>query len=574
MGIYVQILWNAAQGRPFLSTLLEESTNHLAEHVALALWPLVPLAGLAPDAIPLLILQQLFLAAAGLPVYLTARPRVGRGAALLVLLGFFLMPAISRVSLSEFHPVVLAALPVAAGAACALAGRPRSAALLLLFGLLFEEEVAPTAAGVGALLLLHHLRGHTRHQCQILRPALALLLCSALWGALVVTAILPAFRPRAERAAGNRAASHYTQVLDNPAIAAHWLLNERGPDALAWLLLPNGGVALLAPEILLVVLPGLTVLFLQDRAGTYAGHWSAPVLPVIWLAVGVGLGRLVRRPILLKEGLALMAAGTLIAYPLDSYFPGGREYEPDHYWITDHERDLQRAVALVPPEASLVATRRIVPHLAARSDLYQFPFTFYSAPLRPSSWRKDVYLLDLTDSPTQRALDAGEADSVLEKKPRYHVHRFGAAVLLLTRDRPEPAEQRQASFGGVVRLLGLSWPEGRPSNLRAATPLTVQLFWDSPRPPGDHDEAQRSLQLVDQRGVAVARLEGEPLDHYLPLRDWERGQVVAEQARLWLPPTLPAGVYRLVVGWSLNGTPLPIDGTADALLELGRFELS
>src|SRR6185295_7298912 len=61
MGIYVQALWNAAQGRPFLSSLLQDNTNHLAEHVAPALWPLVPLAGLVPDAVPLLTLQQLFL---------------------------------------------------------------------------------------------------------------------------------------------------------------------------------------------------------------------------------------------------------------------------------------------------------------------------------------------------------------------------------------------------------------------------------------------------------------------------------------------------------------------------------
>jgi uncharacterized membrane protein len=154
MGIYVQILWNAAQGQPFRSTLLEENTNHLAEHVAPALWPLVPLAGLVPDAVPLLVIQQLFLAACGLPIYLVARRRLGRAAALLVLLGFSLMPALSRVSLSEFHPIKLAALPVAAGLALALLGRPRSGTLLLLLALLFEEETAPTVAGAGVVLIL------------------------------------------------------------------------------------------------------------------------------------------------------------------------------------------------------------------------------------------------------------------------------------------------------------------------------------------------------------------------------------------------------------------------------------
>ena len=437
MGIYVQILWNTAQGRPFLSSLLEDNANHLAEHVAPALWPLVPLAGLVPDAVPLVVLQQIVLAACGLPIWLVARGRLGCWPALALLLGFYLMPALSRISLSEFHPIVLAALPVAGGVACALLGRPRVAALLLLLALLFEEEAAPSVVGAAGFLLLGAIwgRGWKQGRSSSGRRALSALALGAagiVYLVLVVTVVMPGFRLRLERGATpNRALEHYDLVRQEPAVLIGWLTTERGPDALAWLLLPNGGLALLAPAVLAVNLPGFLALFLQDRTGTYAGHWSAPLQPVVWLAAAVGLARLAPRRVLLGLGLALLGGGTVLAYALDSNFPGGREFEADHYYTTDLEANLRRAVDLVPPGASLAGTRRVVPHLAARRDLYQFPSSFYSAPLRPESQRLEYYVLDLTDSQSRRAVEVSESDSVLEKRPRYHVRRFGADVLLL-----------------------------------------------------------------------------------------------------------------------------------------------
>lgn len=581
MGIYVQILWNAADGRPFSSTLLQENTNHLAEHVAPALWPLVPLAGLTPDAVPLLVLQQLALAACGWPLYRLARAGLGRGPAGLVLLSFYLMPAISRVSLSEFHPVVVAALPVAAGVAAWLSSQPRSAALLLLLALLMEEEAGPTVAALGIVLALRPRQRtlapgeETRALISTTasRPPAAghvlgplLILVAVIWLVLSVGVVMPGFRsplPSGRVEQANRTLSHYDQVQQDPNIIWTWLRQERGPDALSWLLLPNGGLALLAPELLTVALPGFAVLFLQDRAGTYAGHWSAPILPIVWLATAVGLRRVARRRSVLGAGLALMLVGTALAYGLDSYFPGGREFEADNYYTTPLESDLRRAVDLVPRGASLAATRRVVPHLAARRDLYQFPFTFYNAPLRPDSQRQDFYILDLTDTPTQRAVEVAESDSVLEKRPRYHVQRFGPDVLLLSRDRPEPPRPRSETFGGTVRLSGIDPPT------IIGDGISFGLFWEMLRRPDA--EIERTVRVVDRAGSVVAEMVGAPLDDYLPPRDWDRGQVVAEH--LTVPAHGLSGGQRVMVGWRLRGgPPLGVDGSGAPQLELALPE--
>jgi uncharacterized membrane protein len=117
MGIYAQILYNASQGRGLTTTLLMENTNHLAEHFAPVLWPLALVYGLLPSPAMLVALQQVFLGASGVPVFLWARHTLqDTRLALLVLASYLAMPALSRIALSEFHPVVLAALPSAVAA--------------------------------------------------------------------------------------------------------------------------------------------------------------------------------------------------------------------------------------------------------------------------------------------------------------------------------------------------------------------------------------------------------------------------------------------------------------------------
>jgi hypothetical protein len=413
---------------------------------------------------------------------------------------------------------------------------------------------------------------------------LLLLAIAACWALLTIAVLMPAFRqpPGRGESTTNRTLSHYEQVQREPEIAWSWLTTDRGPDALSWLILPHAGLALLAPEVLLAALPGFVVLFLQDRPSTYAGHWSAPILPLIWLAVAVALGRLSRSHALTLSrsyaltllALALLLVGTASAYALDSYFPGGREYEADHYYATALEADLRRAVDLVPPGASFGGTRRVVPHLAARRDLYQYPFTFYDSPLRPDSQRLDSYILDLTDSPTRRAVEPAEADSLLEKKPRHHVRRLGSDVLLLSKARPEPLVARGESFGGVVRLVGLDWldPSGQPSAQlpaggRGGPKVGVRLYWEVVgRAPA---AASRVARLLGPSGPLGPEVVGQPLDEYLPLDEWERGQVVAEELRFHADPSGGVDDFRLLVGWrGSDGRPLPVDSSGAPELEV------
>ena len=154
MGIYAQVMWNTSHGRPFASTLLEDNTVHVAEHVAPVMAVIAPLYALVPSPALLLLIQQACMALSGLPLFSHARPRLGDWPALALLAGYYAMPAMSRVALSEFHPIVMAALPISLGIKAVLEGRARPAAVWLVLALLCEEETAPLVGAAGAYFCL------------------------------------------------------------------------------------------------------------------------------------------------------------------------------------------------------------------------------------------------------------------------------------------------------------------------------------------------------------------------------------------------------------------------------------
>jgi uncharacterized membrane protein len=552
MGIYVQVLWNTGHGQPFASTLLEENTLHLAEHVAPVLALLTPLYALVPDPRLLLVIQQFCLAGAGLVVFSWARRRTGNLPALALMAGFYAMPAMSRVALSEFHPIVMATLPMALGLVAVLDGRVRPAVVWLAIALLLEEETTPLVGAAGAYLWLVQRR----------RAGFAVGALAVIWLAMLVLVFMPAFHDpeTLARADGNRTTAHFEQVSENSGIALEWLVGERGAEAAIWLIGPAAGLPLLAPEVLALAVPAFAILFLQDREGTFAGHWSAAMLPVFWLAAAVGLARVAgwvgpRRSAVVSIGAAVVLVASGLSYWRYSLFPGGRGSDPEHFRWTEHQENLARAVALAPADVRLDATRRIVPHLAHRPVVYQFPSTFYAAPMRPDLRRIETFVLDLTDSQTRRALDATDEDTVLTREPRFNVQLFGPEVLLLTRERRPPAQPMEAVFGETLKLVGYDL-ERRADALRLAphweSVVRLRSSWT------------RVAELIGPDGRSMARDEAIPLDPYLPPTRWDRRQVVIDSVDLRLPPTLPTGRYLATIAWlDSSGRPVPLADGAE-----------
>ena len=120
--------------------------------------------------------------------------------------------------------------------------------------------------------------------------------------------------------------------------------------------------------------------------------------------------------------LAVDARLLLLRY---SYFPGGGENDTDWLAWTEQEENLASAVALVPPGIGSTPRDGIVPHLAHRRRCTSSPRRSTRRRPAPICSKIDVFVFDLTDSQTVRALDATDQDTVLTRRPRFTVRVWG-----------------------------------------------------------------------------------------------------------------------------------------------------
>jgi uncharacterized membrane protein len=549
IGVYLQVLWNTGHGRPYQTTLLEANRVHLAEHVAPLLALISPAYAWAPDPRWLFVVQQAGLALSAVPIYLFARRRLG-GTWLptLVIAAFFAMPTLDEIAFDAFYPVTFTALPLAFAGYLLFSGRWRAGVACALLAPLIEEEAAVTVIGLGIVVLLV-LRGARRW-------SVPLLVVGTLWLAALAFTFMPAFHEPSTlpSSADSRTVGHFDHLRRNPTEVLGDLLTNRVPLAARWLLAPTGGVALLAPEILLIDAPHAATLLLADNEGRYRRHWASPMLPFIWLAVVAGLARL-RRPPLRLAGIAALVVGSVASYAVDSSLPGGDDYEAEDVVWTERAEQLDHLVATVPPGVSVSASRRALGHLADRSELYVYPPS-YQGKLWPPERRIAVHVLDLTNDQTWDRL--GGRESPLRASRPYAIWLAGSDALLLTDTPPMPDVLLEAELAGV-RLDGyeLQW-DGEAIDLAAR--------WSAPDRIGRR--LTREVRLVDVAGAVVAEQRGSVLDELLPTDDWPVGQVVLDRVRLVPWSGVPTHAQ---VGWrSPDGAFEGIDIAVDPVSEAGQ----
>lgn len=537
IGVYLQMLWRTGHGQPFQTTLLESNRVHLAEHVALLLPALAPIYALWPDPRWLFVAQTTVLALASVPVYLLARRLVGGMLVpTLFVAGYFAMPTVTEVAFDAFYPITWTVLPLSFATYFLLTDRVRAGIALALLAIPMEEEAGLAVLGLGLLLALRPGR-------RLLGGALAGV--AILWLGLIALVIMPSFHEPSTRPASgeSRTVEHFALLRDHPDEVARDFLTRRLPLAGRWLLAPTGGLALLAPQVLIADMPHAATLLLADKGERYRRHWSAPMLPTIWLAAVSGFAAL-RGPRLRMVGLGMLIVGTVVTYRIDSNLPFGGDYDPaDVEWSSRAEQHAY-LVARVPAEASVASSRRALGALAARQELYVFPPS-YAGKLWPPDRRVQAYLLDLSNDGTREALLSRQ--SPLRATRPYAAWVAGPDAMLLLDRPPEPMLVLDQDVGGV-RLHGLTIR-------RQDGTLDLELHWSAQvkLPRG----MTRSVQVQDAAGAILA--DGDPLAllDFLPTDQWTAGQVVLDRVRLHVGGSTPR-VAR--VGWA--------DGSAGETIEV------
>jgi hypothetical protein len=110
-------------------------------------------------------------------------------------------------------------------------------------------------------------------------------------------------------------------------------------------------------------------------------------------------------------------------------------------------------------------------------------------------------------------------------------------------------------LGEGIRLV--AWEPAWEGPIHPGDTLRFTLYWACDAPPGRPFNV--FVHLIGEEGPPVAQGDGPPMEGDYPTHLWTTGDVIADPRTVHIPPDLPSGRYRLLVGlYSLEtGERLP-----------------
>jgi uncharacterized membrane protein len=379
LGNMVQAVWSTAHGHPLqVTTLHGAQASRLAAHVDPILVVFAPLWWLWPSPSLLLTAQALVVALGALPLFWLARKHTAsERAALGFALAYLLYPATEWMTLNEFHPVALAC-PLLLFAIWYLdEDRLLPFALFALLAALTREEIPLVIAGLGVWYALRRrqwLAGGTIAAVGVAATLIA------------VQVVIPHFNHGSGStfygrydAVGGSAAGIVRKAFTDPGRLISVAFDHRGAHYLLDLLLPLAGLTLLAPLLLVALVPELALNLLSsvDAQSSIHFHYTAGEIPILFAAAAIGARRLGRWTGAAATAAVLVAlAGNYLLgpIPLWRFLPGGQALQASDAQISRHDRIAARQLKLIPGTAAVSATNSLGAHLSERKRIYSFPY--------------------------------------------------------------------------------------------------------------------------------------------------------------------------------------------------------
>lgn len=560
MAYFDNVLWNTSQGRLFVNDLPDKPRIFLGEHFSPALIALAPLYWLCSDARVLLIAQSIALALSVVPPYLLVRQRQPH-LALLVMLAFYLNPAMLGVALSEFHEIALAA-PLVSWGLWALVqgtnderrttngeGQPtypfRLWSLgfgLFLGALLVKEEIAVIVAAVGLYLAVRAWRGRfTRCAPRftsisgVALIAIAVAWLAFVWG--VLPGILSDATSHWQVRYGDIAPTPWLglqRLLSDPAFLIGRYASPAKFAAIARVLWPLAFVPLLAPQLFALALPAFAYLLLSNKASvSQLQFWYVtPLLPILFSATAVSIARAPLGRARLMS-VALLIASALAYWSLGAG-PLSQNVEPARFAVTERTTCGHRLLQLIPASASISAQDNLLPHLAHRHDLYVFPSM--GEPLAEYVALDARYEVvgGYSNWPLFRRADVPAVLNRFLSQPTYALLGDGCDYKILRYTGTlRIAQLLRRSFGGQIALLGyeiavadeqgLYWPA---NTWKAGQALRLILWWQAT--PHIARDYTVFVHALDEKGRLVGQHDSPPANGFRPTAQWAEGDIVKD----------------------------------------------
>ena len=544
----------------------------LGNHMVLILFLLAPFYALWPGPLLLLVAQSAALGAGAWCVYAIARRELPATWAAGLSLLYLVYPPLISLNLYEFHPVAFAVPLLLAALACYQSNRYGGFLACLALAMSCQENIALIAVGFSLYALVDR-----RSWRWVAVPFAAGALCFA----VTVLWVMPHLNPSIQFMKlyghlGRTVPEALTNLVRHPVFAAKSTLSLPKLAFLSALLAPLAYLSLLRPARFLPVALVLAQRLLSSRTSevSVAYHYQAEFIPFLFFAAAGGLGRIMElRWSLARRG----AAAALVGLTTISLFASGIPNRLAHALTSSSEarrarESRDRAVALVPPDAAVLATFQFLPRLSRMERIYSFHhvydgrYTLSDLPYPTPA--VDTILMDamdpLTFSPSafyhtvsyqhiQPMLTNGnwslvyQADSVL-------LFRQGPETALPPSlvDYPDPVPaintnaQTSAGSRADIALAGFTLAPRDEDGYHALT-----LFWRTP--PGKARDVEVRLTLRALDGTVFDRRMA-PGSRIWPPQSWPPDAWVADHHRVRLRSEPAVGIGEL----SLSATLLPM----------------
>ncbi len=355
LGIFDQAVWHLSRLEAPASSIRGLS-NLFGDHFHPIIALFVPLYWIAPRPETLIVAQAALLAASIVPVFLYVRDRLAPLPAFLIAIAYGFFWGIQRTMAFDVHETAFA--PLAIATAILAFDRQRWTLFWIAAGsmVLVKEDLIPLLGGFGVYMMMVGER----------RRGAVLVAASMLLFAAVIWIVIPAFSD----SNAYIYASAFTPILGEPWRIPATLVTP--PVKLGTMLLWVAPFLFLplASPLIVVAVPLVLERFLSSSP-THWGtvfHYSAPLAPILAMSAGDGLARLGHaRPRLV---IAAAAAMVVLCAVLPGRQPLWRVFAPEHYRLSPNAAIGRQVLALVPPEAAIVAQAAIVPHLSQRTTIH------------------------------------------------------------------------------------------------------------------------------------------------------------------------------------------------------------
>ncbi len=574
-----QAMWNTLHGRFMEATWGNHQQPRLAEHFEPLLVPLSALFWLWDDVRILLIVQSFALALGALPVYWLAEaqfkiqtcPEQSQRDAKFKMAGethfafyslpfafvilYLLSPPLQAAAVADFHADPFAVAPFLFAFWYAAQRRWNWMWFWAIVVMLIKENMPTLVAMLGLYLVVRDLRLFGGRRSATIRHSslvhgLSLIVVGTAWFLIATFGIVA---PLARKYFGSAGPVYLSSRFSINFLEWFYLLRE--PARLKYLLgllATTGGLALLAPQYLLLGLPVFIANTFSAFPGQYSGeqHYSAPLVAVLVIAAIYG-GQKVSGFRFWVSGFSprtaqyakrlvfvlalLVALGYHCAY---GWTPLSRRAET--YAVSPHTQTLPRFLAQIPADVPVSASAAVHPHLAHRPVAYTFPivedaqYILVDVTDVPGVHPNDVraQLEGLLASGQWQLLDAANGFVLLQKSPVDSPQKLPADFYTFVYPPAGPLEYPlDITFDNNIRLLGFDLLDN-PFHQQTA----IRLYWQALQPnlPAD-------LRLWPQ----FYNDDGRPLNNPLaqpsietlwyPPSNWQNGQIIAAQ-------TLPANL--------------------------------